>query len=76
MHGPIEDIEHPEKGQDVGFEFKKNIDQSPIFVEPILLYAYIYWLYFAEIMHVPRFLALLFLSSLKNNLLFFVFLSL
>jgi len=30
VQAPIEVIEHPEKGQDVGFEFKKNIDQSPI----------------------------------------------
>jgi hypothetical protein len=31
VQGPYEEIKHPEKGQDVGSEFKKNIDQSPMF---------------------------------------------
>ena len=41
MQAPIEVIEHPEKGQDAGFEFKKNIDQSPILAASAL-YEYIY----------------------------------
>ena len=49
MQELVEVIEHPVNGQDIGFELKKNIDQSPILVAPLLLYAYIYWLYFADI---------------------------
>jgi hypothetical protein len=52
VHGPIDIIEQLENGQDTGFELKKNIDQSPILVTPLLLYAYISWLYLADIVQV------------------------